>query len=58
MRDVPVLMREVSKDVLEDSEAEIKEWLFKHFWSKLGRGVTRGLPEFYKEYLAWQSFEK
>lgn len=56
-RDIPLLLKEVSLDILKDSEDEIKDKLFKHFWSKINRGVVRGLPEWYKELLAKESFD-
>lgn len=55
-RDIALLMREVPTDILKECEEEIKEKLFKHFWSKIQRGVTRGLPEWYKEELAKSAF--
>ena len=55
--DIGKLMREVPTDILKECEDEIKEKLFKHFWSKISRGVTRGLPEWYKDTLAKQAFE-
>ena len=56
-KDIGVLMKEVSEDVRKECEEEIKEKLFKHFWPKISRGVTRNLPEWYKEELAKTSFE-
>ncbi len=50
-------MREIPTDVLKECEDEIKEKLFKHFWPKISRGVTRGIPEWYKDQLAKQAFE-
>ena len=56
-KDIGPLMREVPADVLKECEAEIKEALFKHFWPNIARGVTRGLPEWYKDELAKSAFE-
>lgn len=56
-KDIGLLMREVPQDVLKECEDEIKEKLFKHFWSKIHRGITRGLPEYYKDVLARSAFE-
>lgn len=50
-RDIPTLMKEVNRDVLEECEQEIRDKLFKHFWKQISRGLTRGLPEWYKETL-------
>lgn len=56
-KDIGVLMREVPADILKECEEEIKDKLFKHFWQKIQRGVTRGLPEWYKEELTKSAFE-
>lgn len=55
-KDIGLLMREVPADVLKECEDEIKEALFKHFWPNISRGVTRGLPEWYKSELAKSAF--
>jgi hypothetical protein len=55
-QDIALLMREVPVDILKECEEEIKEKLFKHFWPKISRGVTRGLPEWYKDQLAQSAF--
>lgn len=55
-KDIAALMREVPADILKECEEEIKEKLFKHFWEKIKRGVTRGLPEWYKEELTKSAF--
>jgi len=57
MKDIAFLIREVPADVLKDSEEEIKEKLFAHFWPKISRGITRGLPDWYKEELAKDAFQ-
>lgn len=55
-KDIGPLMREVPADVLKECQEEIKEALFKHFWPQIQRGITRGLPEWYKEELAKSAF--
>jgi len=45
-------MQEVNRDVLEDCADEIKERLYKQFWGQISRGLTRGLPEWFKQLLA------
>lgn len=55
-RDIGKLMKEVPEDILKDSEGEIKDQLFAHFWPQIRRGVTNGLPEFYKQRLAESAF--
>lgn len=57
-KDIGLLMREIPQDILKECEDEIKEKLFKHFWHKIQRGVTRGLPEYYKECLANSVFQE
>ena len=56
-RDIGDLMKEVPNDILKECEDEIKEILFSHFWPKVRRGVTNGLPEWWKEELLKRSFE-
>jgi hypothetical protein len=55
-QDIAMLIREVPADILKECEEEIKEQLFKHYWSHISRGVTRGLPEWYKDELAKKAF--
>lgn len=56
-KDIGLLFRAVNEDVLKEEFEQIKEVLFKHFWRDIARGVTRGLPEWYKEQLTeGQSF--
>ena len=58
MRDIPKLMGEIGKDVFEDCSEEIKERLFKHFWKQIQRGVTKGMPEWYKLLLTKEALEE
>jgi hypothetical protein len=46
MKDIPLLMKEVSADVLKECKDEIG--LFAYAWPKIMKGITRGLPEWYK----------
>jgi len=48
MKDIPALMKEVSSDVLKECKDEIVEQLFAYAWPKISKGITRGLPEWYK----------
>lgn len=57
-KDIGFLMREIPLDILKECEEDIKNKLFKHFWSKISRGVTRGVPEWYKKTLAESSFDR
>lgn len=56
-KDIGKLIAEVPKDVLEEEIESIKETLFKYAWSHIRRGLTSGLPEWYKEQLLKQQFE-
>jgi hypothetical protein len=56
MTDIPALLKEVPEDVLKSEIDTIKDALFTHFWKGISRGITRGLPEFYKEELAKSAF--
>ena len=54
--DIGALMREVPSDVLGECKDEIMGILFGHFWKKIQRGLTAGLPEWYKQELAKRAF--
>lgn len=56
-RDIGPLMKEVAQDVLKEEEQSIKDALFKLCWPKIQRGIAAGLPDWYKEKLAADSFE-
>lgn len=55
-RDIGLLIREVPADILKEDAEQIKNALFKHFWPQIQRGVTSGLPEWYKATLAGSAF--
>lgn len=55
-KDIAALFKEVNVDILQECEQEIKDKLFTFFWPKISRGVTRGLPEWYKQKLLKDSF--
>jgi len=55
--DIGKLILGVVKDVESECEEEIKAALWAHFWPKIKRGLTRGLPEWYKDELAKSAFE-
>lgn len=58
-KDIGKLIAEVQADVLKEEREAIKEELFAYFWKKnIMRGVTAGLPEWYKGVLAATQFEK
>lgn len=51
MTDIPRLLSEIKNDVFEECEEEIKSILLDFFRFKIERSLTKGFPEFYKEYL-------
>jgi hypothetical protein len=58
VKDIGLLMREIPEDVKKECEDEIKEALFAYAWPHIKRGVARGCPEWYKDYLLRQQFER
>jgi RNA ligase len=55
-KDIGLLIREVPDDVKAELEIEIKERLWQWAWPHIRRGVTAGLPEWYKEQLLNKQF--
>lgn len=49
-------MTEVPADVEKEERAEILDALWTAFWPKIRRGITAGLPQWYKDELAKQAF--
>jgi hypothetical protein len=56
-RDIGNLVKSVWPDIAAECEEEIKETLWKHYSKGICRGVTKGLPEWYKQRLMHQQFE-
>lgn len=50
-KDIGLLIKETHKDILEEHEEEIKEFLFKHFSKQVLKTSTNGLPEWYQNKL-------
>lgn len=50
-KDIGQIMKEVPEDILEECREAIKGELFNWAWSHIRRGVTGGLPQWYKEKL-------
>ncbi len=50
-RDIPALLKEISSDTHREEADAIKDQLFKWAWPKISRALTRGFPEFYKQWL-------
>lgn len=55
-RDIGKLIKEVQRDVAEECRAEIADALMKWAMPQIGRGIIRGLPEWYKEKLLERQF--
>lgn len=56
-QDIPLLMAEISRDILCECGDEIRDKLFNHFWKKdISRGVTAGLAEWWKQQLKEAAF--
>lgn len=55
-RDIGNLLREVQADLLEEEGDTIAQLVFAEFKGDVLRGVTRGLPEWYKAELAKRAF--
>jgi len=56
-RDIGALMRTVNEDLIAEEQQDIMEWMWKNFHKEILRKATAGLPEWYKQQLAAQSFE-
>lgn len=57
-KDIGKILRSVWPDIEAESEGEIKDILYKHFSKQICRGVSAGLPEWYKLRLVHQQFEE
>ena len=55
-QDIGPLMKEVSVDIREEEADYIKQRLFDWAWKTIGRRITTGLPEWYKDRLAKSAF--
>lgn len=57
MRDTPLLIEEVCKDILEEEGVRLKEEVWDHFWrNEIKSRVVKGIPVWYKEFLAKELF--
>lgn len=56
-RDIGPLMAEIPKDVEKEEAEFIRDKLFAWAWPHIKRSVTRGFPEWYKEWLLKSQFE-
>lgn len=58
VRDIGNLIHEIQDDVKVECEDEIKDYLFAWAWPHLKRGVSKGAPQWYKDYLLRLQFEQ
>jgi hypothetical protein len=56
-RDIGALLKEVVADVAKECTDAIKDDLYKWAWDHIRRGLTAGMPEWYKEQLVKLQFE-
>jgi len=56
-QDIGPLMKMIAPDIAAECKEEIQEILWKYFWPQISRGVTAGLPEWYKQRLLHQQFD-
>jgi hypothetical protein len=52
MRDLPAVIKEIQKDVLEEEGERLKEIIWNKAWGEIRGGLAKGVPEFYKAQLA------
>jgi hypothetical protein len=56
-QDIPFIMKEIGEDVFRECKDIIAEELFLHFWNtQIKRGLTHGMPDWYKEQLRREQF--
>lgn len=55
-KDIGLLMKELQNDIDLEEQDYIKDVLYKKFIKDIKRGVCRGLPEWYKQYLIKESY--
>ena len=56
-QDIPTVLQEVCRDTETELAVEIQSMLWQHFWPQIRRGLTRGLPEWYKALLAEEAMD-
>ena len=49
--DIGALVSEIQRDITEECEEEIRDYLWKHYGKSLLRRSTQGFPEYYKKSL-------
>lgn len=54
-KDIGSLLKEIQRDITEEEQVNIKEFLWDYFGQELLRHSVKGFPEFYKRYLVENS---
>lgn len=55
--DIGAMMKILNEDIEMECSEEIKDMLYNHFRKDIIRGITKGFPEWYKDYLIkWSQF--
>lgn len=57
-RDIGPLIGAVVEDVKKEYGEEIMQAVYKWAWPKVARGLTKGFPEWYKQWLVEQQFKE
>jgi len=57
VKDIGALIKEVPRDVRKEEEDAIKDALFAYAWPHILRGITSGLPQWYKARLEAEAME-
>lgn len=57
-QDIGRLLKAVGADVLKECRDEIAERLFAYAWPQIQRGITVGLPQWYKDELLRSAFDE
>jgi hypothetical protein len=57
-KDIGGLIKEVQNDVKAECKEEIMSALFGYAWPQIQRGIVSGLPQWYKDELMKNQFEK
>lgn len=57
-KDIGNLIEEVRADIKSECADEIKDVLFNWAWPQIQRGITSGIPEWYKQKLMEKQFKK
>ena len=57
-KDIGNLLKEIVADVRKECEHDIKDQLFTYAWKQIGRVITHGAPEWYKDQLLLKQFDQ